>query len=159
MMVLASVLSGGAWAATAQAQDAGDARTVEEQEQALMVGLALGLESITSGRALSELYNRSGHPLLNEKSGRISYILIVDDEGRIVDSSEPKHAPAREGASIKYHKLSDVPLPPVIGEQANPRNAQASVNPKTITRPTEPRALSLEVKTTTGRLRIIVALR
>lgn len=158
-MVFALVLGSGAWAANSQSSDAGDARTVEEQERALMVGLALGLESITSGRTLSELYKRSGHPLLNEKSGRISYIFIVDDEGRIVDSSDPKHAPVKESTSIKYHKLSEVPLPPIIGNHDSPRNAQAPVNTKTITRPTEPRALSLEVKTTTGQLWVIVALR
>ena len=51
-----------------------------------MAGVALGVKSITSGQYLDEMRKEVNAPLLDEQTGRIQNILVVDDEGNVRDS-------------------------------------------------------------------------
>src|SRR5204863_9784004 len=62
------------------------ARMIIEQEQAIMTGIALGLESLQSDQYLYEIIGKLSETLLNDKIVRIRNILFVDDEGNVLDS-------------------------------------------------------------------------
>src|SRR6266849_3067262 len=57
-----------------------------EQQQALMAGVALGVNSITSGSYLDQMRKQIKQPLLEEQSQRVKNILIVDEQGKVEDS-------------------------------------------------------------------------
>src|ERR1044072_6365523 len=56
---------------------------IVEQQQAVMAGVALGLNSLSSGLYLDQMREQSSRPLLGEQSDRVKNVLIVDDEGNI----------------------------------------------------------------------------
>src|SRR4051812_40360733 len=64
------------------------ARVIAEQEQALAAAFKLGIESISKQEWLYNLYEDAvaEQPLLDEKAGRITNILVVDSQGRVRDS-------------------------------------------------------------------------
>src|SRR5215217_3749688 len=63
-----------------------NARMIIEQEQAIMTGIALGLESLQSDQYLDEIMRSLREPLLKDKNVRVKNILVVDDDGNIMDS-------------------------------------------------------------------------
>src|SRR5689334_24393265 len=67
-----------------------NARMIIEQEQAIMTGIALGLQGLTSDKYLDEIIGNAREPLLNNKRVRVRNILIVDDDGNIRDSLNPE---------------------------------------------------------------------
>ncbi|HZM98420.1 MAG TPA: hypothetical protein VFB70_03455, partial [Pyrinomonadaceae bacterium] len=60
-----------------------NARMIIEQEQAIMTGIALGLESLHSDQYLDEIMKSLQEPLLKDKNVRVKNILVVDDDGNI----------------------------------------------------------------------------
>src|SRR5687767_16019682 len=66
-----------------------NARMIIEQEQAIMTGIALGIESLQSEQYLDEIIGGLREPLLNDKNVRVKNILVVDDEGNVRDSAIP----------------------------------------------------------------------
>jgi hypothetical protein len=141
-----------------QSSNIQEARIVKEQEQALMAGVALGFESISSEKSLIELRSRVAHTLPIEILERISNILLVDKEGRIIDNLDPKYNPEDKGnGTVNYRHLQDILLPLLVGDLSD--KVKTGQNRKALKSPIEPRALSLEVKTRQGPLHIIVAIR
>jgi hypothetical protein len=135
-----------------------EARVVKEQEQALMAGVALGLESISSEKSLHELRNRTARTVPINIFRRISNVLLVDNAGRIIDNFDPKYNPEDKGnGTVKHRHLQDITLPLIVGELGD--KLKTGHNRKALKSPIEPRALSLEVKTSQGVLHIIVAIR
>ncbi len=140
------------------------ARVIAEQEQALSAATALGVESITSGEWLYNLYPdaKAKQPLLDEKAGRIMNILVVDSDGRVLDSLKNYNPIQKPDGSLEYFSLYDVKLPPLI----TPLELKGDTArlPQTITTPIaqgsgEPRAFVLPIETDTrGRNYVIVAL-
>src|ERR1051325_11768230 len=56
-----------------------NARMIIEQEQAIMTGIALGLESLQSARYLDEIIGDLREPLLKDKKGRAQQNFVVWD--------------------------------------------------------------------------------
>jgi hypothetical protein len=54
-----------------------NARMIIEQEQAIMTGIALGLESLQSARYLDEIISDLREPLPKDKNVRVKNILVV----------------------------------------------------------------------------------
>lgn len=91
-----------------------NAHLIVEQEQAIMAGVALGVNSLRSNKYLDEMKDNLRQPLLDEQNGRVTNILVVDSEGYVQDSLSKSFAPRqKEDGSTEYVRLQDVPLPPL----------------------------------------------
>lgn len=138
-----------------------NAQLIVEQEQAIMAGVALGVNSVSSTKYLTELRKNLRAPLLDEQEGRVKNVMVVDSEGVVQDSLILEYAPAEnEDKSVRYVQIKDVPLPPLSSavelpdEQHLPPWITASAPPK----PGEPGAFYVPLETTNGRRYVIVVL-
>ncbi len=138
-----------------------NAHMVVAQEQAIMAGVALGVNSISSGEYLDEMDREANRPLLNEPSGRVNNVMVVDGEGRIQDSLLREFAPTKTPDGTKrYVRAGDIKLPPV--KNAVELNQDLGFPPgmsiaKEL-RPGDPGAFSFPVETTNGRWYVVVVL-
>lgn len=100
-----------------------NAHIVIEQEQAIMTGVALGLTSIQTAEYLDTIVGHARGPLASDPTGRVRNILVLDNDGNVLDSVIPDYIPAtRDDGSTQFHKFSDIPLPPLrsAGQFTNP---------------------------------------
>ena len=90
-----------------------NAHLIVEQEKAIMAGVALGVNSISSTKYLDQLRSSMREPHLDETTGRVKNVLVVDSEGMVQDSLVGDYSPREAGdQTVRYH-LKDVPLPPL----------------------------------------------
>src|SRR5947207_8790357 len=87
---------------------------IVEQQRAIMAGVALGVNSLSSGEYLDQMRDEVKLPLLGEQADRVKNVLIVDEQGNIKDSLDKNQTP-RENAdkSIRYVRVKDIGLPPL----------------------------------------------
>jgi signal transduction histidine kinase len=90
-----------------------NARMIIEQEQAIMTGIALGLESIQSDQYLDEIIGGLREPLLNDKNVRVKNILVVDNDGNVIDSIIPDFNPRQREDKTTYVQFKDIQLLPL----------------------------------------------
>src|SRR5207253_11374152 len=89
-----------------------NAQLIVEQQRAIMAGVALGVNSVSSGEYLDQMRKEANQPLLDEQSGRVKNILVVTDEGDIWDSLDKTYAPTTGPDNSKHYvQLKDVSLP------------------------------------------------
>ena len=89
-----------------------NAHMLVEQEQAIMAGVALGVNSISSQKYLDQMRSDLREPLIDEKTGRVKNVLVVNTEGNITDSLVEEYAPtSNPDKSPRYVRITDVPLP------------------------------------------------
>lgn len=95
----------------------------ERQEQALIAGVALGVKGISSTESLVELVARSNQPLLDPNSGRVTNIVIVDNQWRVIDNLDPRYFPkVNPDKSYQYYLLKDmITLPPLMTDVGEDR--------------------------------------
>src|SRR5256714_802065 len=88
---------------------------IVQQQRAIMAGVALGMNAITSKEYLYERRDEVRFPLLGEQSNGVEDVLIVDEEGNIRDSLDKNQAPKwnADKTAIRYDKVRDIPWPPV----------------------------------------------
>ena len=87
---------------------------IVEQQQAIMAGVALGVNSLTSGLYLYEMRDQAKQPL-GEQAERVKNILIVDEQGKVEDSWDRSLAPQlNPDKSTRYIYIKDVSLPPLM---------------------------------------------
>src|ERR1043166_6403046 len=60
---------------------------IVEQEQAIMTGIALGIESLQSDQYLDAIVGGLREPLLKDKNVRVKNIMVVDDAGNVPTTS------------------------------------------------------------------------
>ena len=139
-----------------------NARMIIEQEQAIMTGIALGLESIQSDRYLDEIIGDLREPLLKDKNIRVKNILVVDDDGNIRDSLIPELNPReREDKTTRYVQFKDIqvlPLRSVVPHTNEHGQLPSWIPPSTSVDFGEAGAFYFPVQTTQGRRFIIVVL-
>ncbi len=139
-----------------------NAHLIVEQEQAIMAGVALGVNSISSVKYLDELRSNLRVPLIGEGHGRVQNVLVVDGEGFIQDSLLGDYGPRKNEDNTAAHvNLRDVPLPPLrsaveLGEEAP--GLPPWLSGTAAARPGEPGAFYFPLETTKGRWYIIVVL-
>ena len=92
-----------------------NARMIIEQEQAIMTGIALGLESLQSEQYLDQIVGGLREPLLNDKNVRVKNILVVDDDGNVLDSIIPAFNPREreDDKTTRYVQFKDIQLLPL----------------------------------------------
>ena len=123
-----------------------------------MAGVALGVNSLSSGLYLDQMRDQAPQPLLGEQSERVKNVLIVDDEGNIKDSLEEKWVPLlNPDKSISYKKVKDISLPPLRSAVELP-NEDPQLPNGMLTTADDPGAFYLPVTTTNGRRYVIVVL-
>lgn len=103
---------------------------IVEQQKAIMAGVALGVNSLSSGLYLNssglyldQMRDEANQPLLGEQAERVKNVLIVDDQGNIKDSLDKKQTPRENpDKSIRYVKVKDISLPPLNSAVELPSN-------------------------------------
>ena len=139
-----------------------NALMLREQEQAIMAGVALGVNSINSRKYLDEMRRELREPLIDEATGRVKNVLVVNSEGNVEDSLVEDYSPqTNPDKSTRYVRITDVPLPPLTSaveladiNQNLPDWLKGSADAK----PGEPGAFYFPVETALGRWYIIVVL-
>ena len=138
------------------------ARMIVEQEQAIMAGVALGVNSISSDKYLDQIRNSINEPLVDERTARVRNVMVVDNNGNVKDSLIDDYTPSKNpDGSIRYVQLKDVPLPPL--------SSAAELNDESENRPVwlkvsspqrggDPGAFFFPVETVKGRYYVIVVL-
>ena len=139
-----------------------NARMIIEQEQAIMTGIALGLESLQSARYLDEIIGDLREPLLKDKNVRVKNILVVDDDGNVRDSVIPEFTPReREDNTTRYVQFKDIqrlPLRSVVQYTNKHEQLPSWIPPSTSVDFGEAGAFYFPLQTTEGRRFIIVML-
>ena len=91
-----------------------NARMIIEQEQAIMTGIGLGLNSLQSKQYLDQIVGNLKDPLLNNKNARVQNILVVDDDGNVLDSLQKEYVPQqRDDNTTAYFQFERLHLPPL----------------------------------------------
>ncbi len=138
-------------------------RIRELQAQALVNGIALGTNSLTSGDRLQDFVKGEGQPFFDEKSTeRIQDIIVINPQWQVHDSLSDEYLPTEdENGEIKYFSLADLKnLPPLLegnrlGEDArNFPNANIAMDEAT-----DSEAHAISIKTSEGRFYLMVILK
>ena len=133
-----------------------------EQQQAIMAGVALGVNSLSSGLYLDQMRDQTKQPLLGEQGDRVKNVLIVDGEGNIKDSLDQTQIPRMNpDKSVSYAKVKDKSLPPLRSAVELPAETTALPEGMTIAHQDtgdEPGAFYFPVETDKGRRFVIVIL-
>ena len=139
-----------------------NAHMLVEQEQAIMAGVALGVSSLNSRKYMDQMRTDANEPLIDETTGRVKNVLVVDSEGLIRDSLIADYSPREnEDKTRTYVHLTDVPLPRLRAavELADlNENLPSWLKGSARSKPGEPGAFYFPVETTEGRWYIIVVL-
>jgi signal transduction histidine kinase len=138
-----------------------NAHMLVEQEQAIMAGVALGVNSISSGEYLDKMQKEAKQPLLDQQAGRVKNVLVVDSDGNVQDSLNGEYAPTTNSdGSTNYVRVKDVNLPPLSSAVELTENTPLPEGMSTATQliAGDPGAFYFPVETTKGRWYIIVVL-
>ncbi len=140
-----------------------NARMIIEQEQAIMTGIGLGLNSLQSNKYLDQIGSSLKDPLLSNKNARVKNILVVDDAGNVMDSLQKEYVPQqRDDNTTDYFQFQDLQLPPLrsaVQYSGGPHEQLPSwIPPSTTTDFGAAGAFYYPVQTNNGRRFIIVVL-
>jgi signal transduction histidine kinase len=137
-------------------------KLVAEQERAIMAGVALGVNSLTSNKYLDEMRKDLKQPLLDENNGRVKNVLVVKPDGDVWDSLVDDYGPKKsDDGATRYMRFADVPLPPIGGlvERANEdQTLPPWLKISTASQPGDAGAFYFPVDTDRGRYYVVVVL-
>jgi signal transduction histidine kinase len=132
---------------------------IVEQQRAIMAGVALGVNSLSSGLYLDQMRDQAQQPLLGEQADRVKNVLIVDDQGNIKDSLDKNQIPQENAdKSIRYIKVKDVTLPPLKSAVELPSENAPLPEGMAIGHQSTAGAFYFPVETDKGRRYVIVVL-
>src|SRR5207237_5983782 len=130
---------------------------IVEQQRAIMAGVALGVNSLSSDLYLDQMREQTKQPPFGEQA--VKNVLIVDEGGNIVDSLDKNQIPVQNpDKSIRYVKIKDISLPPLRGAVELPSESAPLPEGMTIGRQItagEAGAFYFPVETTKGRRYVI----
>jgi signal transduction histidine kinase len=137
-------------------------RLIAEQEEAITAGVGLGVSSISQDKYLDEMRNDIHQPLLDEHTGRVRNVLVVDTDGNVLDSLIKSQTPIEnDDKTVSYVHVSSLGLPALSSAIEFPNQNQALpswLSGSVATKPHEPGAFYFPIDTTQGRRYIIVVL-
>lgn len=139
-----------------------NAHMIVEQEEAIMAGVALGVSSISQDKYLDQIRNEIHQPLLDEQTGRVRNVLVVDSDGNIRDSlTKAQNPQENDDGTVTFKNVSQLSLPPLSSAVEYP-DGNEPLPPWATTASTaraeEPAAFYLSVETTQGKRFVIVVL-
>ncbi|HVS20605.1 MAG TPA: ATP-binding protein [Pyrinomonadaceae bacterium] len=135
---------------------------IVDRQQAIMAGVALGVDSLRSKKYLDQMRDEAKQPLLGEQAELVKNILLVDDHGNILDSLDKNQTPRwNPDKSISYVKIKDISLPPLnsaveLPPDNTPLPEGMTIGPQH--RAGNAGAFYFPVETTNGRRYVIVVL-
>jgi signal transduction histidine kinase len=89
-------------------------RFMIDQREAILAGVSLGVKALNSNKYLDQLQDEAKQPLLGAQNGRVTNVLIVDDEGNIEDSLDKNQSPGvNSDKTTRFVKVKDISLPPL----------------------------------------------
>ena len=139
-----------------------NAHMLVEQEQAIMAGVALGVNSISNNQYLDTMRNNVRAPLLDASTGRLRNVLVVDGDGNVRDSLIKDYQPSQDAdANANYKQIDDIPLPSLSSAVELADENQPVPNwlaAKRASQTGEPAAFYFPVETNKGRWYVIVVL-
>src|SRR5574341_241345 len=135
---------------------------IVEQQQAIMAGVAFGVNGVTSGEYLIDMQAEIKSPLFGNRADRVQNVLIVDNAGNIKDSLDNNQTPRQNSdGSIQYINVKDISMPPLKSAvelpEFNAQLPQGMTLATTGARLDQP-AFYFPVETTSGRWYVIVVL-
>jgi signal transduction histidine kinase len=89
----------------------------EAQSQALVAGITVGFNSLTSDQRVQDLVDDPDQTYFDQSTKeRIKDVIVIDDKWQVTDSLNPDYLPIDEGNEVvTYKKLSDLTcLPPLM---------------------------------------------
>ncbi len=138
------------------------ATTIGEQEQALAIGMSLALEGVSSSQYLNDIRARQQPEMPPELADRLINILIVNGDGLIKDSLDPRFQPETlNDGSVREFRLSEVALPPLVDAGRATQEIAALLGEDFDRTPPQvgvPRAFPVRTETNKGTTYIIVVL-
>ena len=139
-------------------------RVRQIQEQALVAGIALGFNSISSSDRLQDFVNREGQPFFDaETTERISDIIVVDNEWQVYDTLSSKDFLPFEDESgeTKYRRLSEMTnlLPPQEGSRLGEDLSKFPNANEISNDDTDGEAHAIPIETSQGRWYVMVILK
>lgn len=127
-----------------------------------MAGVALGVNSLSSGLYLDQMRDQVNPALLGQQAERVKNVLIVDEEGNIKDSLDKDQVPQfNPDKSIRHVKIKDISLPPLrsaVGLPSDTARLPEGMNIGNFTAANDPGAFYFPVATTNGTRYVIVVL-
>lgn len=123
-----------------------------------MAGVALGVNSISSGDYLDQIQSKAKQPLFGDQTGRVRNVLLVDSDGNIRDSLDSRQNPDK---TIGYVNIKDISLPPMASAVDLPADGTVlpeGMTPGSRTVAGNPGAFYFPVETEKGRRYVIVVL-
>ncbi|MDQ5844015.1 MAG: ATP-binding protein [Acidobacteriota bacterium] len=137
-----------------------NAHLIVEQEQAIMAGVALGVNSINSKKYLDQMRNDLREPVFDERTGRVKNVLVVDSNGMVQDSLVSAYAPRQNDDQVTVVNIRDVPLPQLRAavELTEAENLPPWLTASAPAKPGESGAFYFPIVTIKGRWYIIVVL-
>src|SRR5260370_536763 len=133
---------------------------IVEQQRAIMAGVALGVNSLSSDLYLDRMREQTEQPPFSEQD--VKNVLIVDENGYIIDSLDKNQIPVQNpDKSIRYVKIKDISMPPLRSAVELPSESAPLPEGLTIGRQItegEAGAFYFPVETTKGRRYVIVVL-
>ncbi len=135
---------------------------IARQQRAVMAGVALGVNSLSSGLYLDQMRDQVNPALLGQQAERVKNVLIVDEEGQIKDSLDKDQVPQfNPDKSIRYMRVKDISLPPLRSAVERPSDNPQLPEGMTVgnfTAANDPGAFYFPVTTTDGTRYVIVVL-
>jgi signal transduction histidine kinase len=135
---------------------------IARQQRAVMAGVALGVNSLSSGLYLDQMRDQVNPALLGQQAERVKNVLIVDEEGNIKDSLDKDQVPQfNPDKSIRYVKVKDISLPPLrsaVELRSDDARLPEGMTIGTFTAVNDPGAFYFPVTTTDGTRYVIVVL-
>jgi signal transduction histidine kinase len=98
-------------------------RLREIQQQALVAGVSFGVNSISAKPRLVELIKLENNPLLNRETGRVSNVIVVNNEWIVSDSIDLELL--KVNGEYTKRRLEDITLPPVMNLNQLPAEDRA----------------------------------
>ena len=143
---------------TAQA----NTRFLVEQQQAVMAGVALGVNSLSSEIYLDQMRDQANAPFLGEQGERVKNVLIVDEHGNIKDSLDKNQIPSlNPDQTTTFVNVKDIHLPPLTNAVDLPSQNEPLPEGMVLGRPraaNDPGAFYFPVTTTDGVRYVVVVL-
>lgn len=139
-------------------------RLREQQEQAVVAGIALGFTAMTStDNSVEDLINEPGQTFLNESAReRIRDIIVINNNWQVHDSLNAEYRPlSGEGGNFVYRGLADLKdLPPLMeGERLGDDLAHFPNRKPDANRDQPDEAQAVPIETSQGRWYVMVLLR